>query len=174
MLAMTLLASLRVSLHRIIDEPKTLIAKFATSSGWLVLLVMILPVTSGFIARGEYSAFPWTTFIKSYETTGNWLTAAGHALLVIVFEIWAFFGVSQYLLKEREKTDFEYHKWGHESDVLASAVDFFIQDIRRRRRRDYLIINVLIGLLLCSPGNLLYEVLTRMPSANECSIPGAC
>jgi len=97
----------------------------------LLALFLILPTVAGETARGDISPWPWNAFFAEERRNGFW-SASGVFLELMIFHLWAF------LIP------------GH---LYAGTVS---QKIGRRPWYPY-VINILTGLLLCTPWNPIYS-----------------
>jgi hypothetical protein len=156
--------------------PKNPIVRLVTAEGWLLFgLVFFVPMAAGYLARGEWSVLPWLGFVRHARSWGLW-DAVNTALMVIIADIWLFFGVAVYVARsEFMRMESERREWERESDGRDVKHVWLVKlETWRAKRKYYLIINVLAGLLLTTPYNPVYRLFDRLPTPELCSLPGLC
>jgi len=134
-------ATIRFAFYRILPPPTGAVMKFFTGLGWAFLAIMFSVATIGSFARGKSFAAPWAEFSFRLSLHGLEDACAG-AWVVTLADIWWFFGFSQLIL------------WSQETGPNPRTIE-----IQALRRRLYLVINILVGLLVTTEGNPIYRFL---------------
>jgi hypothetical protein len=116
----------------------------SNSAAWVAVFTMLLGgmaalLMTGAFAREETSPFPWDAFFKDLPRNGL-LDATSTVFIVVTADLWLFLIPG--------------HLWARS---IAARND------GKRPVYPY-IINILAGLLLCTPSNPIYFVLSHVPS----------
>ena len=115
------------------DPPDDKFARFVLSPLWSFMLFLLIPMTIGEFGRGETSPWPLAAF-RDAEQRHGFEDATFTAISVVVVDLWLLWIPGQIYLNLHP-----------ELNALAKRL------IR--------LVNLLVGLLLMSSGNLVYELL---------------
>jgi hypothetical protein len=135
-----LASSIRLAVTADIDynaPPQATHWRIVLSPYWCFFLVALLPAWIGGFGRGENSALPWDAFRQEALRHGfaSGLLGAAGALTAILWMLW----IPAHLYVSRR------HGADRENLVFARAL------------------NVVVGLLLMTPGNPVYRILDSIP-----------
>lgn len=158
--------------HVSVDPPKSLFVRFITSELWLVLAPFVVAVAVGDFARNQLSVLPWSGFGQHLDSYGP-LDAVVSLFIVVIADIWMFFGTAVFVSRQ-ERLRLATLERQDESREQHLAWHSGLVELWRQRRKYYLIINVLVGLLLTGSVNPIYRLLQKLPSPEHCSLPGFC
>jgi hypothetical protein len=149
--------------------PKSAFVRILTAEWWVILAIFVVAAAAGSFARSEWSVLPWSGFVLRMHSYGV-LEAIDTAIVVAIADVWLFCGVAVFL--ERQ----EYQRLKREGEGRDDNQQWLMQELAiwRAKRKYYLIINVLAGLLLTTPQNPVYRLLDRLPLPEQCSLPGLC
>jgi phosphotransferase system glucose/maltose/N-acetylglucosamine-specific IIC component len=116
------------------------------SAGCITLAIIVFAgfsilFTIGAFGRGEASPFPWDEFWKDLPRNG-FLSAIGKALEIVLAELWLFLIPG--------------HLWAKS-----------IAGEKARRPIYPYVINILVGLLLCTPWNPIYSLIDHIHPSGE-------
>jgi len=128
-----MVASVRVAIVGLGRRHRSSILRAVSADGWCWPLALVIPMMVGSFARGEVSCWPWVAFSVSY---------ARHGIIDAVTEIGIVIAVDLWLL------------WIPAHAYLASHSE---ADSRTRYLARFL--NLTVGLLLMSQGNIVYQLL---------------
>lgn len=133
--------------------------------------MILLPGSVGEFARNGISPLPWVEFTNNYSTHG--LSTAFLALIgIVIVDLWLFWTPSQMYKTSLEKEQ-PVSLWSYINKDNASAKDLqedidlleyiHFENIKQTNKKKIIfarIINLLAGLLLITPNNPVYSLLS--------------
>lgn len=131
--ACTLLATLKLLAARDTANP---VLRVLTHERWLVTLVLLVPMLVGDYGRGDISPAPWTAFVDGARRNGL-LDGLVRGAVVLIVDIWLLWLFADVYIRN------------------ASSLD-------RRARVLARLFNFAVGLLLMTPWNPIYYLLSRI------------
>ena len=133
----TFLATLRVAVVGLKHLPNNRAARLISHDGWGAILILLLPWLLGAFARREVSPLPWIAFSSSYASHGV-SDAIFMSLIVLVVDLWVLWIPA--------------HSYVTNSPGLDRGTALLAR-----------LLNLAVGLLLMTPDNPIYGLLTLLP-----------
>lgn len=165
----TLVATIRLSVEGYFKFPDYGWIRFISSPYWCICLVLYAGWTIGDFARNESSAIPWVEFINKYSE-GDIFSAIFYSLKTIITDLWLFWTPAQIyrnsVLSSEPKTLWDYIDKDimgeYEVELQNHPGSLFNQDVaasNKIRIRFACVTNLLVGLILITPANPIYNIM---------------